>query len=117
MKDNNKKIFNEILERKFSKNMSAGYDPLEVDIFLDNIRSFLINLDKNERSLDSLIIKKNSEIKELKEIIFQKDDIIKSLNADIESLKRDGYQSQKLLNDVGKLQMAVTELQNDKKRK
>lgn len=117
MKDNTKKIFNEILERKFSKNMSAGYDPLEVDIFLDNVRSFLINLDKNERMLESFITKKNVEIKELKEIIGQKDDIIRSLNADIESLRKDGYQSQKLLNDVGKLQMAVTELQNDKNRK
>lgn len=117
MKDNIKKLYDEILERKFSKNMSAGYDPLEVDIFLDSIRNFLIKLDKKERSLERIINQKNVEISELKEVINQKENIIKSLNADIESLKQDGYQSQKLLNDVGKLQIAVNELQNGKHRK
>ncbi|MDE6893975.1 MAG: DivIVA domain-containing protein [Malacoplasma sp.] len=117
MKENTKKIFDAILDRKFSKNMSAGYDPLEVDIFLDGVRNFLIKLDKNQRFLEDVIDQKMVEITELKEIISQKNSIIKSLNADIESLKQDGYQSQKLMNDVGKLQVAVNELQNNKNKK
>lgn len=117
MKENIKKLYNDILERKFSKNMSAGYEPLEVDIFLDSVRSALVGIDKEQRSLYQDLNQKNQEILDLKKIINQKDSIIESLRADNESLKKDGYQSQKLMNDLGKLHVAVSELQNEKNNK
>lgn len=119
MQDNLKIIFDEILEKKFAKNMAAGYDPLEVDLFLDNIRSFLVQLNNYQNNLLNIIKQKENKIETLKEQIDQKNNLIKLLNNEIETYKRDGYQSQRLINEVGKLHVEINNLKktNWKKNK
>lgn len=117
MKAHVKKTFDDILDKKFSKTMTAGYDPLEVDMFLDKIRSFLITLSQTEEELEKDIKRKNDEILELKKNIKIKLANIKFLENEIESYKSDGYQSQKLIKDLGKLEEEVNQLKNNENRK
>ncbi|MCF0217453.1 MAG: DivIVA domain-containing protein [Malacoplasma sp.] len=115
MKNNIKKVFDEILNHRFSKNLTAGYDPLEVDMFLDSVRNFLIDFNKRQEEFEKKISEKNNEIYSLKDLLNQKQDYIKGLVAEIESLKKDGYQSQKMMSDMGKMQMEIAELKNKKR--
>lgn len=117
MKVHVKKIFDDILEKKFSKTMTAGYDPLEVDMFLDKIRGFLITSSQAEEELEKEIKRKNDEILELKKNLKFQLSNIKFLENQIESYKADGYQSQKLIKDLGKLEEEVNELKNNGSRK
>ncbi|MBD5446075.1 MAG: DivIVA domain-containing protein [Mycoplasma sp.] len=117
MKMHIKKIFDDILEKKFSKTMTAGYDPLEVDMFLDKIRSFLITVSQVEEELEKDIKRKNEEILDLKKTIKTKISNIKFLENQIESYKADGYQSQKIIKDLGKLEKELNELKNNGRKK
>lgn len=107
-----KKKFEEILEKKFSKNMQAGYDPLEVDMFFDNIRNFIIKSNDLLSNLENQFILKEKEINELKNENSLKKDLIIMLNSEIESYKKDGYQSQKIVKDLSSLKEQFMELKN-----
>lgn len=113
MKANVKKIFDDILEKRFSKTMTAGYDPLEVDMFLDKVRSFLITMNQTEEELEKELKRKNEEIAKLQKEVKLKTQNIKFLEKDLESYREDGYQSQKIIKDIGKLQQELNELKNN----
>lgn len=117
MKAHVKKIFDDILDKKFSKTMTAGYDPLEVDMFLDKIRGFLVTSSQAEEELEKDIKRKNDEILELKKNLKIRLSTIKFLENEIESYKTDGYQSQKFIKDLGKLEEEVNQLKNNENKK
>lgn len=112
---NLKKLFDEILDKKFSKNMVAGYDPLEVDMFLDNIRGYLVNVNKTISELEQTIRNKETEINKLQQKINSKDDLIKKHQYTIDSLIKDGYRNQHFAKELGDLRATISELKNGKK--
>lgn len=114
MEKNYKKIFDEILLKKFSKNMHAGYDPLEVDMFLDYVRTFIFEFNKTFLDYENKNNQLKKEIEVLKKKIYEKDNRIILLNSEIDSYKRDGYQSQKFVNDLSNLKEQVMELKKKK---
>ncbi|MEF9984996.1 MAG: hypothetical protein RSA40_01075 [Malacoplasma sp.] len=107
-----KKKFDEILEKKFSKNMQAGYDPLEVDMFFDNIRNFIIKSNDLLFDLQNQLALKDKEISELKNENLIRNNLVTLLNSEIDSYKKDGYQSQKIVKDLSSLKEQVMELKN-----
>lgn len=110
MKKVYKNIFDKILDKKFSRNMQAGYDPLEVDMFLDYVREFIVKSDHLYQQIESKLDDKNKDIANLKRKLQEKDNLISILNSEIDSYKKDGYQSQKFVKDLSKLQEQVFEL-------
>lgn len=119
MRNNNtniKKLFEEILDKKFSKNMVAGYDPLEVDLFLDNVRSHLVNIHNNINDLEMIIRNKENEIIKLQQKINSKEEQIKKQKYTIESYEKDGYQNQRLVKEIGDLRASISELKEEKKK-
>lgn len=115
MKEDYKKIFDELLNKKFNKNLTAGYDPLEVDMFFDKIRSFLVKQYKYVLENQKEIELRDKQIFELKQTCYERDEEIKTLKAEINSYKDDGYQSQKIIRQITDIKKEVEFLKDNKK--
>lgn len=107
-----KVIFDEILEKKFNKAIQAGYDPLDVDMFLDYVRQVILQVHQYIEQQTQAIDYKNNEIKQLLDKLSEKKKEIKFLQQEIDSLKQDGYYSQHTIKSIGKLQKDVYDLKN-----
>ncbi|MEG2802374.1 MAG: hypothetical protein RR881_02180, partial [Malacoplasma sp.] len=92
--------------------MQAGYDPLEVDMFFDNIRNFIIKSNDLLFDLQNQLALKDKEISELKNENLIRNNLVTLLNSEIDSYKKDGYQSQKIVKDLSSLKEQVMELKN-----
>lgn len=117
MKNSYKKKLDEILNKKFSKNFVSGYDPLEVDMFFDNVRSYLVKDYQFNVDLSNRIKKLELEIENLNKIINEKTNTINVLNSEIESYREDGYQSQKIVKEISFLKSEINKLSSEKKKK
>lgn len=113
---NIKKLFDEILDKKFSKNMIAGYDPLEVDMFLDNVRAHLVSLHHFVTELETTIRNKDAEINKLQQKISSKDETIRKQQYSIESYIKDGYQNQRWAKEIGDIRTTLSELMDGKNK-
>lgn len=117
MKNNYKKQLDEILNKKFSKNFVSGYDPLEVDMFFDNVRSYLVKNYQVNVELLNKIKKLEEEINNLNNVLSEKISTINVLNSEIESYRLDGYQSQKVVKEISFLKSQVEILSAEKEKK
>lgn len=106
-----KNMLDEILEKKFSKNPSVGYDPLEVDIFFDSIREFIGMQFFEYSKLLKEIERLNENIQELKKENQGKQQTIEMLTNENESYKKDGYQNQRIIKNYSELQKRVSDLE------
>lgn len=117
MKNNYKKQLDEILNKKFSKNFVSGYDPLEVDMFFDNVRSYLVKDYQINIELTDKIKKLEIEIQNLKNLLSEKTNTINVLNSEIDSYRQDGYQSQKIVKELSFLKSEVDRLSSENEKK
>ncbi|WP_412032371.1 DivIVA domain-containing protein [Malacoplasma muris] len=115
MKNNYKKTLDEILNKKFSKNYSIGYDPLEVDMFFDKIRTFISKQYQKELEYQKIIQEKDKKIENLESKIDKSKQSIAVLNSEIKKYVDDGYQSQRMINQISDLRREIADLKNDKK--
>ncbi len=113
---NVKKLFDEILDKKFSKNMVSGYDPLEVDMFLDNVRGHLVTLHNSINELDGIIRNKEEEINKLQQKLATKEEVIRKQQYTIDGYIKDGYQNQRIVKEIGDLRASISELKDGKNK-
>lgn len=113
---NIKKLFDDILDKKFSKNKISGYDPLEVDIFLDNVRGCLVSLHNSINELETIVRNKKEEIFKLQQKLTMKEEIIKKHEYTINSLIKDGYEKQRFARELGDLRATISEMKNEKSK-
>lgn len=114
---NLKKVFDDILDKKFPKNIVSGYDPLEVDIFLDSVRFYLVGLNDYINELKRKIRDKDNQIINLQNSIVLKENEINRLRFSINSYEKDGYTNQRLTKEVGDLRVLVSNLKKNEKSK
>lgn len=110
------KVLDEILNKKFSKNLTSGYDPLEVDMFFDRICTFIIQIYQDNNDLNKKINEKTAEINELKKQISSNQERIKLLNHEIQSYVNDGYENQKMIKDISAIMQDIDFLKKSKKQ-
>ncbi len=93
---NNQDLINKYITKKFSSR-AKGYDPHEVDSFLDD----LIKKIRELTSLNEALVQKNSdldnEIIQLKQLISEKEGIINCKDTQIEELYKSGYHNEAML--------------------
>lgn len=116
MKGSFKKLFDDILDKKFNINKVAGYDPLEVDMFLDNVRKYIYNMYGFVNDLEAEIRSNKNEISKLKNELSMNEETIKKLKHTIDSYVKDGYHNQRMAKEVGQLIAAVSELKDEKNK-
>lgn len=116
MKNSYKNTLDEILGKKFSKNFSVGYDSLEVDMFFDKMRKFIVNQYQKEVESQKTIIEKDKKISKLESEIIQKNHSIAMLQSEIESYLKDGYQSQRLIQAMSDMRRELDDIKKDKKK-
>lgn len=115
-RENLKKLFDEILDKKFAKTKVSGYDPLEVDLFLDNVRLHIVNLNNYLKEYEILLRNKEQEISDLKTFIKDKDAQIIMLRNSVKSYEKDGYYNQKVVSELGQMWVEINELKNEKNK-
>jgi len=98
-----------ILTKRFSRVPNAGYDPLEVDKFLDHVSK---NLKEFSHELESLYRnkefsgKKIFELQKLLEKETEKSYILDLRNKD---LLKEGYQSHSIIQEINKIKKKMNE--------
>jgi DivIVA domain-containing protein len=107
----NKKI-HEILNKKFEKRIHSGYDPEDVDLFFDNIISFLNEVNTVVNELDKTNKDYQEKIKMLNEQLDQKIQYIKLLTEENKTLKSEGYGNQKQASELRSLREELKDLQS-----
>ncbi len=115
MKEKIKNKKNEILSKKFNKNLKAGYDAYEVDKFFDTVNIFLDYIENEYLSLENTANKLFHDKKELIEIINKRERKILMQEKEINDLKDNGYQNQKIIKDISSIQNNLDKIRNGDK--
>lgn len=89
-----------ILNKKFNSKIHAGYDPVDVDTFYDEVieyikqvQQFQIELNKSKSSYEQEIVALKRENELLKESKAK-------LQAELDELKKEGYSNIKIIEEV-----------------
>ena len=61
-----KDTLDDILNKKFSKNLTAGYDSFEVDVFFDDVRKTIVDIYKYYSNISLELEDKKTKIANLK---------------------------------------------------
>lgn len=112
----NKDIVKMIKEKKFNKELTAGYDALEVDIFLDNVIRYINSLEQENELLKNKILEREQEIKKTKnnyDNLKRAYDLSKS---ELSKLIEDGYNNQKVIKDISFMRDEIEALKSDKRK-
>jgi DivIVA domain-containing protein len=107
MKDRIKEIQKEIVEKKFNKKTTAGYDPEDVDAFFDKIIDCMGEMENLTISLKA----QNEELKEknlkLEEEFKISSDEAMTLRHENNDLKKDGYANYRMSEEISRLKSKV----------
>jgi DivIVA domain-containing protein len=99
-----------ILNKKFAKKMTAGYDTTDVDTFFDEVIAFL-NKVINSNSMEFVKVAEAEEkYKKLKEELEEKNAYIFTLENENKDLKKDGYANYRTNLQITELKNAVANL-------
>lgn len=112
----NKDIITIIKEKKFSKELTAGYDPLEVDIFLDNVMRYVNNLENETKILRDKLLEKEEQIKKIKNEYDNLNSLYKLSKSELNKLIEDGYNNQKVIKDISFMRDEIEALKLDKRK-
>jgi DivIVA domain-containing protein len=107
-------MMNEILNKKFSKRIHSGYDPEDVDKFFDYVNIYLQEVNGNFNNLQSELQTMQKEIHSLNEQLKQKNNTIITLNGQIDYYRANGYDNQRVSNEMANLRSEVAKLKNEK---
>ncbi|MGL5591322.1 MAG: DivIVA domain-containing protein [Mycoplasmoidaceae bacterium] len=109
-----KNMREEILNKKFRKDLKAGYDAYQVDVFFDTVLSYIkylenenenaYNIRKNLES-ENIALRKQLEEIENKRFVAEHE---------LSELKEDGYKNQKIIKDLSLWKATYTNTKNDK---
>lgn len=89
-----------ILNKKFMKKHTAGYDPLEVDKFLDEILKFQNILKSEIESIQKINSEDKNNIIILEKKLVQENEKKNILETQISNLLKDGYQSHNIRKEI-----------------
>lgn len=98
-----------ILNKKMPRVPSAGYDPLEVDKFLDQISKFLREFSQEVNALYENKEYSKSKIIELKSQLEKSNEKNYILDVRNKDLLKDGYQSHNMMQEIKKLKKKMDE--------
>ncbi|GHU30517.1 hypothetical protein FACS1894166_00310 [Bacilli bacterium] len=87
----------QILEKKFNKSIHAGYDPEDVDGFFDGVSRFIIKIRDAAQELKGNEAQLHEKIKQLNNQIETLNKGNLALTQEIETLRKDGYGSQRTI--------------------
>ncbi len=110
----NKDIVKIIKEKKFNKELTTGYDALEVDTFLDNVIRYIIVLEQENESLKNRIMEKEQEIKKTKNDYDSLKRAYVLSRSELNKLIEDGYINQKVIKDISLMRNEIENLKSDK---
>lgn len=108
-------IVQKILNKKFSKKIYSGYDAEDVDAFFDEVINYIEDIDNEMKLVDKNKNELVNKIDELYNLIDQKDQLIKTLQYEIDEYKRDGYSNQRFDSELQNLKKQIDELNKNKK--
>ncbi|MGL4768698.1 MAG: DivIVA domain-containing protein [Mycoplasmoidaceae bacterium] len=89
-----------IRDKKFIKKKYAGYEPIEVDKFLDKISEILETIDVNYQNINNENEIRKKKIDELNYSLLNEKEKNNALSNRIELLLKDGYQSHNLHKEI-----------------
>ncbi len=91
---------NIILNKKFNSKIHAGYDPVDVDSFFDEVIEYIENVKKFYKDLEANKNAYTKEIDSLKLTIEQLKKENNELKTEINDLKKDGYSNIKIIEKI-----------------
>lgn len=112
----NKDIVSIIKEKKFNKELTAGYDALEVDMFLDNVIRYINNLEQENEVMKNKINEKDQEIKKIKKDYDNLERAYHLSKSELSKLIEDGYNNQKVIKDISFMRDEIEALKSDKRK-
>lgn len=110
------KMIENILNKKFSKSISVGYDPMEVDLFLDDVIKFLNHLLSEAESLNSSYKLEENKLREANEKLKNITNRYKYIKEEYKSLLSDGYGSNRIMRDISELNEKIEKITKNEKK-
>jgi uncharacterized phage infection (PIP) family protein YhgE len=108
--DIEKKI-SELLNKKFEKSNSIGYDPLDVDKYFDEQIACLSKINDELQFLNKQVNERDEKINELKEQVIQLKNANEVSNKQIELLNKEGYGNRKIQQEHTALHEKIASLE------
>ncbi|MGL4647442.1 MAG: hypothetical protein ACRCVI_01815 [Mycoplasmoidaceae bacterium] len=115
MEDKIQDKIDEIVKKKFRKNLKAGYDAYEVDKFFDYVNNFLLSVSNEFENFRRNEQKLKNDKKELQLRVDKREKKILLLENEINELKDNGYHHQKIIKDVSSLKNDFAKIKNGDK--
>jgi DivIVA domain-containing protein len=112
-----KQKIHEILNKKFEKRIHSGYDPEDVDLFFDDVITYLNEINGIVDNLDKANKEHQDQVKKLNEQLEQKKQTIQLLSEENNILKKEGYGNQKQASDIRSLHEQIKNLQSKLEKK
>jgi DivIVA domain-containing protein len=109
-------MMDEILRKKFSKRIHSGYDPEDVDKFFDYVISYLNEVNINSNGLYEELKNLQAENLKLKEQLEQKNNVINTLNNQIDYFRKEGYDNQRQSSELISMRAQLAELEKKIKK-
>lgn len=97
----------EILNKKFKSKIHSGYDPEDVDLFFDDIISYISKVNEYRKSMDGIVKNYEAKINKLKSDVIEKDKMINTLQSKVDGLVKEGYGNAYLMNRISKIESQV----------
>ena len=109
-----KNIREEILNKKFRKDLRAGYDAYQVDVFFDTVLSYIRYLESEIENTDNISKNLKMENDILKKQLEEIENIRFVAEHELSELKEDGYKNQKIIKDLSLWKATYANSKNDK---
>ncbi|MDR1991745.1 MAG: DivIVA domain-containing protein [Mycoplasmataceae bacterium] len=109
-------MMNEILNKKFRKRIHSGYDPEDVDVFFDYVIQYLKEMNRNVQLMQDESKNNQKEILKLKEELQQKNNTITTLDNQVNYFRKEGYDNQRLSNEVVKMREEIANWKKTEKK-
>ena len=109
-----KNITEEILNKKFRKDLRAGYDAYQVDVFFDTVLSYIRYLESEIEDSDNTSKNVKLETDMLKKQLEEIENKRFVADHDVSELKEDEYKSHKITKDLSWSKARYPNSKNDK---
>lgn len=106
-------ITNKILNKKFNKSLYAGYDPVDVDSFFDEVINYInevSDFDEKTKEQSSVIEKKYKELVEQNK---QYKEEIQDLKTQVDKFIKEGYGQKHIMDQMTELRKEIKSLKQE----
>lgn len=104
-------MMHEILNKKFNKKIHSGYDPEDVDAFFDYVNNYLREINTQANNLLASLQNAQKERDALNIAVNEKNKTIERLQNEIDELKAEGYNNQRLSSELSELKKKIGKIE------